>query len=245
MVNIEQELVNLIKVFLCVSDFDVIKNMMVYENDNSKIKIVGISTTVMEHLKGLEELDVDVFVLQYTLDKKKSNDLLEYVLLNKREWRVLPLFQELDSEVIHLLLQYGLQNFLVKPFSFPQLLAAIENEQLQQQTLAAATTVESMASEIMLSLGLPAHLDGFGYIQTSAVYVAKNMDVMHLHMKNVYQQTAKAHHSTAARVEKCIRTAIAFAYRNQPEKICINNCKPTNTQIISYISEKLKLFGNS
>ena len=64
-------------------------------------------------------------------------------------------------------------------------------------------------------------------------------------MNNVYQQTAKAHHSTAARVEKCIRTAIAFAYRNQPEKICINNCKPTNTQIISYISEKLKLFGNS
>lgn len=235
----------MIKVFLCVNDFGVIKNMMDYENESGKIKIVGISTTVMDHLEGLDDLEVDVFVFQYTLDKSKSDALLEYVLLNKRDWRVLPLFQELDSEVIHMLLQYDLQNFLVKPFSFPQLLAAIENEQLQQQTLAAATTVEAMASEIMLSLGLPAHLDGFAYIQTSAVYIAKNMDVMHLHMKNVYQHTAKTHHSTAVRVEKCIRTAIAFAYRNQPEKICINNCRPTNTQIISYISEKLKLFGNS
>lgn len=237
-------LMGLIKVFLCINDFGVIKNMMDYENESGKIKIVGISTTVMEHMEELDTKEVDILVLQFSMDQKKSEHLLDYILVeNKLDIKVLPLFQELDSEVIHILLQYDLQNFLVQPFSFAQLLSAIESEQLQKQAIsAAANTIEAMASEIMLSLGLPPHLDGFPYIQSCAVYIARNVDDVKAQMKQVYHEAAKCHHSTALRVEKCIRTAINFAYRNQPEKICINNCKPTNTQIILYISEKLKLF---
>lgn len=234
----------MIKVYLCINDFGVIKNMMEHENESGKIKIVGISTAVMENMNELDPMDVDILVLQYSMDPGKAKQLMEYILVEKKlDLKILPLFQELDAEVIHILLQYDLQNFLVQPFTFAQLLTAIESEQLKKQSIsAAASTIESMASEIMLSLGLPAHLDGFHYIQSCAIYVARNMENIRVHMKNVYQETAKIHHSTSLRVEKCIRTAINFAYRNQPEKICINNCKPTNTQIILYISEKLKLF---
>lgn len=235
----------LIKVFLCVKDFGVIKEMMEYENESGKIKIVGISTTVLEDMEELEHMEVDMLVLQFAIDYQKAGRLFEYLLMNHQaSMNVLPLFQELDSEVIHLLLQYDLQNFLVQPFTFSQLISAIESQQFHHQTsVAAANTIESSASEIMLELGLPAHLDGFRYIQSAAIYIAKNVPTIRFNLKNVYQETAKQHRSTSLRVEKCIRTAIGFAYRNQPERICVNNCKPTNRQIIVYISERLKLFS--
>ena len=219
--------------------------MMDYENESGKIKIVGISTTVLEDMEEMQNMEVDILVLQFAIDQQKAARMFEYLLLNRHtSMNVLPLFQELDSEVIHLLLQYDLQNFLVQPFTFSQLVSAIENQQFRHQTsIAAANTIETSASEIMLELGLPAHLDGFGYIQSAAIYIAKYVPNIRLNMKNVYQETAKLHHSTSLRVEKCVRTAIGFAYRNQPERICINNCKPTNRQIILYISERLKLFS--
>lgn len=234
----------MIKVYLCINDFGVIKNMMEHDNESGKIKIVGISTTVMENRNELDSLDVDILVLQYSMDPEKAKQLMEYIMVEKKlDLKILPLFQELDAEVIHILLQYDLQNFLVQPFTLAQLQSAIESEHLHKQSIAAAvSTIESIASEIMLSLGLPPHLDGFHYMQSCAIYVARNMEETKVHMKIVYQEVAKIHHSTSLRVEKCIRTAINFAYRNQPEKICIHNCKPTNTQIILYISEKLKLF---
>lgn len=218
--------------------------MMDYENESGRIKIVGISTTVLDDMEELKNMEVDILVLQFAIDQQRACRMFESLLLSQSSMNVLPLFQELDSEVIHLLLQYDLQNFLVQPYTFSQLVAAIENLQFRHQTsIAAANTIESSAIEIMMELGLPAHLDGFSYIQTAAIYIAKNSNEIRANMKLIYQETAKAHRSTSLRVEKCVRTAIGYAYRNQPERICVNNCKPTNRQIILYISERLKLFS--
>lgn len=232
-------------VFLCVREFSIIKEMMEYENRHHTIKIIGISTTVIDNLEELVLLEADVLVLQFSIDQQRCTQLLTDASMHDQlqKMNVLSLFEELDSAIIHILLQHDIQNFLVEPYTFDQLLHAISLEgDKKDMKVAVKWNIESIVSELMLEIGLPAHLQGFGYVRTSAILVARNFIGMRIVMGNVYSETARRHQTTASRVEKSIRTAIQYAYRTQPEKICIYNDKPTSSQIILYISEKIKLY---
>lgn len=233
------------KVFLCVKDFLMIKQMMDIENVFKDVKVVGISTTVLVNSRQLSELQTDVLVLQFSIDKEQATNLLKQISAHAhlQSLKVLCLFKELDSDIIHLLLQHGIQNFLVEPCDMKQFIQAIRLEcdkKASHKTL--AHNIEAFASEIMMDLGLPAHLNGFGYIKTCALLISQNIIGIRIVMGNMYSETARRHHTTATRVEKSIRTAIHYAFRTQPEKICIYNTKPTSSQVILYISEKLKLY---
>lgn len=232
-------------VFLCVKDFLMIKQMMDVESALEEVKIVGISTTVMDNVYQFTELQVDILVLQFSIDKEQATNLLKQISVqtNLQALKVLCLFKELDSDIIHLLLEYGIQNFLIEPCDKKQLMQAIRLEsdkKASQKTV--MHNIETVTSKIMMDLGLPAHLNGFGYIKTCALLVSQNIIGMRIVMGNMYRETARRHHTTATRVEKSIRTAIHYAFRTQPEKICIYNTKPTSSQVILYISEQLKLY---
>lgn len=228
-----------------MEDFLIMKQGMEVETMVGDVNIVGISTTILQQLNQLLELQVDVLILQFSIDKEQASVLLKKIFknVNLQSLKVLCLFKELDSDIIHLLLQYEIQNFLIEPCDTKQLIQAIRIEQDKKVPQKPITcNMEAYVSQIMIDLGLPAHLHGFGYIKTSALLIAQTIIGIRIVMGNIYNETARYHHTTATRVEKSIRTAIHYAFRTQPEKICIYNTKPTSSQVILYISEKLKLY---
>lgn len=231
----------MIKLFLAVNDMMILRRMFDYENE---YKIVGITSTDLRDIVALKDLQPDVLVVQY-------RDVSTLALFGKvygdeelQSMKILPLFPDLDGEVVHLLLQYDIHNFLVEPYDVLQVVEAIRAESKRLELLQGIQhTDETIASMIMEDLGLPVHLKGFSYIRTCAIQVVKSGS-MHMTMGVMYNETARIHKTTAARVEKCIRTAIQFAFRSNPEKICIYNAKPTSSQIIFYISERIHLYDS-
>lgn len=233
-------------VYLCVHDFQLIKDLIACAEHREDINIAGITTTMNEDLENLVDLKIDVFVLQFTSDYVACSRLVSQLSVSEtmKSVQLLALFKELDTDIIHMLLQYDIKNFLLEPYSCDQLLNAIHQESNRKEVDDASKwNMDSIAVRTMHDLGLPIHLNGFEYIKTCALLVSQSYPGRRLVMGNVYQECAKIHGTTSVRVEKSIRTAINYAYRTQPENICVYNDKPTSSQIILYVSEKLKLFS--
>lgn len=110
--------------------------------------------------------------------------------------------------------------------------------------------LEVMITDIMHQIGVPAHIKGYHYLREAIILSIKNTELVNSVTKLLYPTVAKNHGTTASRVERAIRHAIEvawdrgdldvlnayFGYTIQNER-----GKPTNSEFIAMISDKLRL----
>ena len=112
------------------------------------------------------------------------------------------------------------------------------------------TQLEFIITEIMHDLGVPAHIKGYQYIRYSIMLAVKDKDIIGSITKCLYPTVAKKHNTTSSRVERAIRHAIEVAWdRGDVDTlnsyfgytIQNNKGKPTNSEFIAMISDKIRL----
>lgn len=232
------------KIFLCMNDYSMIHEIIEHSASKNAIELVGIATSVPDTIKELKALQTEVLVLQNSINYEKSTQLLEMIQedRNLKDIKVLNVFKDLDVDSVHTLLKFDIQTYLIEPYTVEQLMHAINVEvEVNKVEDSAYENLESFVSHILVNMGVPVHLSGFHYIKTAAILLQESFVGSSRSMKSIYVQTAKQHFTTASRVEKAIRNAISYAYRIDPDKISIHNMKPTNSQLVRIISERLKL----
>lgn len=110
--------------------------------------------------------------------------------------------------------------------------------------------LEIMVTDIMHQIGVPAHIKGYHYLRESIILAVKNSEIINSVTKLLYPTIAKSHATTASRVERAIRHAIEVAWDrgdidvlNSYFGYTIQNQrgKPTNSEFIAMISDKLRL----
>lgn len=110
--------------------------------------------------------------------------------------------------------------------------------------------LEIMITEIIHQIGVPAHIKGYHYLREAIILSIKNSDIVNSVTKLLYPTVAKTYHTTASRVERAIRHAIEVAWDrgdldvlNSYFGYTIQNDrgKPTNSEFIAMISDKLRL----
>jgi two-component system response regulator (stage 0 sporulation protein A) len=110
--------------------------------------------------------------------------------------------------------------------------------------------LEIIISDIMRQIGVPAHIKGYQYLRESIALSIKDPDLMHSVTKILYPTVAKNNKTTASRVERAIRHAIEVAWDRGDVDVLssyfgytIQNSrgKPTNSEFIAMISDKLRL----
>lgn len=231
--------------FVCVQSVSLIQEIMEEISQNSKMNICGIMTDGLPSVELLQRQEVNVCLLEVNIGASKFAGFIEDVRhhMNSEEFCLLCLFKHLDTEIIQVLSKFDIQHFLVEPYTREQLFSALYLEEHRMlQPIMYESEMEINALAIMLDLGLPPHLNGFDYIKTASILNCEASKTEKQTMKVIYSKTAKKYNTTSVRVEKSVRTAIDYAYRKQPEMICIYHTKPTSSQIIHYISEKLRAY---
>ena len=97
---------------------------------------------------------------------------------------------------------------------------------------------------------MPAHIKGYQYLRDGIIMVIEDIDVLNQITKQLYPDLAKKHKTTPSRVERAIRHAIEVAWtRGQVEAVesifgytvNANKGKPTNSEFIAMIADKLRL----
>lgn len=158
----------------------------------------------------------------------------------------------LESELFNV----GASYCFIKPFELnimAERLAQISGwtEQLSiKATDRADSDLEIIISDIMRQIGVPAHIKGYQYLRESIALSIKDPDLMHAVTKVLYPTVAKNNKTTASRVERAIRHAIEVAWDRGDVDVLssyfgytIQNSrgKPTNSEFIAMISDKLRL----
>jgi two-component system response regulator (stage 0 sporulation protein A) len=119
-----------------------------------------------------------------------------------------------------------------------------------RQTERSDSDLEIVISDIMRQIGVPAHIKGYQYLREAITLSIKSPDLMHSVTKVLYPTVAKNNKTTPSRVERAIRHAIEVAWDRGDVDVLssyfgytIQNSrgKPTNSEFIAMISDKLRL----
>lgn len=121
---------------------------------------------------------------------------------------------------------------------------------LKKDNVVTDTQLELIITDIIHEIGIPAHIKGYQYIRYSIMLAIKDESVVGSITKLLYPTVAKKHNTTASRVERAIRHAIEVAWdRGDIDTlnsyfgytIQNNKGKPTNSEFIAMISDKIRL----
>ena len=105
-------------------------------------------------------------------------------------------------------------------------------------------------TEILHQIGVPAHIKGYQYVREAIRLTVENPEMLNSVTKILYPTVAKSFKSTSSRVERAIRHAIEVAWDRGDVDVLssyfgytIQNSrgKPTNSEFIAMISDKLRL----
>ncbi|MEG1705738.1 MAG: sporulation transcription factor Spo0A [Clostridia bacterium] len=160
----------------------------------------------------------------------------------------------------------GATYYVVKPFDMKSLTQRIrdlvcENEvtttniknystENELNSRKANTSLEVRVTNAIHDVGVPAHIKGYQYVREAIMMTVKNEDVINAVTKTLYPNLSKMFDTTPSRVERAIRHAIEVAWnRGQIEvhdkifgyTVNSNKGKPTNSEFIAMIADKLRL----
>ncbi len=110
--------------------------------------------------------------------------------------------------------------------------------------------LEALVTNIIHEVGVPAHIKGYQYLREAIIMVVNDIDVINQITKSLYPQIACKFSTTPSRVERAIRHAIEVAWGRGDQQtvekifgytISASKGKPTNSEFIAMISDKLRL----
>lgn len=110
--------------------------------------------------------------------------------------------------------------------------------------------LERYITDIMLDIGVPAHLKGYHYLRDAILLSGRDMEVVSSVTKLLYPTIAKHFKTTDQKVERAIRNAIEVSWdRGNAEtfeemfgySVLSGKTRPTNSEYIARIADKVRL----
>lgn len=110
--------------------------------------------------------------------------------------------------------------------------------------------LEALVTNVIHEVGVPAHIKGYQYLREAIMMVVNDIDIINQITKQLYPEIANRYKTTPSRVERAIRHAIEVAWgRGQADTvenifgytISAAKGKPTNSEFIAMIADKLRL----
>lgn len=153
----------------------------------------------------------------------------------------------------------GADYYFLKPFDLDILAERISQltgwntagqENIRKVSSDVQGNLEVVVSEIMHQIGVPAHIKGYQYLREAIILSINDSEMMNSVTKLLYPTVAKTFKTTPSRVERAIRHAIEVAWDRGDVDVLssyfgytIQNSrgKPTNSEFIAMISDKLRL----
>ena len=168
----------------------------------------------------------------------------------------------LNDKIVASTKKYGAEYFMLKPINYKTLADRIEmicfdseegpnfSSGNETGTKISETKIEQMVTNVIHEIGIPAHIKGYQYIRYAIMIAIEDLDIMNSVTKDLYPTVAEHFGTTSSRVERAIRHAIEIAWvRGNTEvlnnvfsyTISNNKGKPTNSEFIAMIADKLRL----
>ena len=214
-----------------------------------------------EVLSRIQNEKPDVVIMDLFMTHIDSIGVMRAIRKQKPE--KLPMFvvySSFDSPVLEReVMSAGATYFVLKPFNLSDLAENIVRLSKRQRQRAKggirqigydSNSLELKVTEILHQIGVPAHIKGYHYLRDSIILSIEKPEIINAVTKQLYPTVAKKYEATSSRVERAIRHAIEVAWDRGDVEV-LNSYfgytiqgsrgKPTNSEFIAMISDKLRL----
>ena len=227
-----------------------------FSSNHASIEVRYTASDGDEGLKFLREKeDIDLVILDLVMPKKDGIAVLEEMEKEGIRKDVIVLTSYNNPDTIRKVSEKGANYYLLKPFELPELekrILEVSNSDIKKKGSVNLYKYNLQVSitNILHELGVPSHIKGYQYIRESIMVVYDNPEIVGGITKELYPEVAKKYDTTVSRVERAIRHAIEVSWNRGSwdlmeeifgHSIDIDKAKPTNSEFIVTIADKLKL----
>ena len=244
-----------IRVMLADDNRSLLKLLSDYLGRQPDIELVGTVSDGLEIPRKVIEWSPDLLVLDIIMPRQDGFMALEK--LGERDFpvkpRVIVLTGLARDDFIMRAIRLGASYYMVKPFDLRLLYERIveiagERPEVAPAEPAGEESVDEQITNLFLALGIPANIKGYQYLREAVRMVLDDHDVINRITKELYPAVARRFDTSASKVERAMRHAIAVAWTrgrldavNQMvgSKVFRREDKPTNGEFIALVSDKI------
>jgi len=218
--------------------------------------IMGTANDGEQAIRMITERKPNILVLDLMLAKQDGLSVLKAISNMQHKPVTLATSRFVTDYVASAAANLGVRYLMLKPCDMATLvdrLKEIRSGEAMGQDHSRynnAASIESMVTNVIHEIGVPAHIKGYQYLREAIIIAVEDMDVINAITKVLYPQVAKTFQTTPSRVERAIRHAIEVAWdRGDLDTLqrffgyTVSNTKgkPTNSEFIALIADKLQL----
>lgn len=247
-----------------------IRVLMVDDNENlvAMIKEYFIShlniDVVLEAYDGVQAMEVidrhkddfDVLILDLIMPNKDGLYVLDEMKRKNINKPIIISTSYNAADMIRRVSEYNVNYFILKPFELSDLEKRIlecvnkGNKENSKVINLLHNNLQISVTKLLHELGVPSHIKGYQYIREGIIMLYENPSMIGGITKELYPEIASKFDTTVSRVERAIRHAIEVSWNRGDWKLMeeifghsvdIDKAKPTNSEFIVTISDKLRL----
>ncbi len=243
-------------VFIADNSEEFCKQLTAALHHTQGFQVVGTANDGESALRAICEGKPNVVVLDMMMPKRDGISILKTINTMDAKPVTLATSAFITEYVATAVSDLGVRYLMLKPCDVTAIVERLEElrvtgeHRLTLPRKQEKTSIESMVTNIIHEIGVPAHIKGYQYLREAIIIAVNDMDVINAITKVLYPQVAKTFQTTPSRVERAIRHAIEVAWdRGDLDTLqrffgyTVSNTKgkPTNSEFIALIADKLQL----
>ncbi len=249
---------NKIKVLFIDDNETLVDMVKQYFSSHAVIEVNDVAYNGKDGINLLEKNKYDLVLLDLIMPVMDGVKVLEEAIRKGINTRFIVITSYNSPEIIRKVSGLGIKYFMLKPFE----LSDLEEKILEYSNndVYSKKTIDLYYSDLQLSitkllheLGVPSHIKGYTFIRKGINLIYNDTSLSSAINKELYPIIAKKYDTTPSRVERAIRHAIEVSWNRGDidlmeevfgHSVDYDKAKPTNSEFIVTVADKLKLEHN-
>ena len=232
-------------------------NLKKFLENNEKIQLLNIADNGKDAYRVIIDEVPDIVLIDVILPVMDGFTVIEKTNGN-RSIKKKPIFIVISSMGNQSMVEYacklGVHYYIMKPYNLDSVIHRIFQAMLVRRKAELQIKEKerryAMQTHIIREIGIPAHIKGYQYIREAIMMTVNDINLLNYITKLLYPTIAKKYKTTSSSVERAIRHAIEVAWNKGHidvledmfgYTISAGKGKPTNSEFIALIADKLRL----
>jgi len=245
-----------IKLLMIDDNIQLIEAVSEYFNKDKNIEVAYKAYDGKEGIELIEKEkdNFELIILDLIMPNKDGLYVLEQMKTRNIDKNVIVATSYNAMEVIREVSEYGVNYYILKPFDLEDLekrILDICNKNYEKRSIdIKRNNLNVSITKILHELGIPSHIKGYQYIREGIGIIYERPETIGGITKELYPELANKFDTTVSRVERAIRHAIEVSWNRGSwdlmeeifgHSVDIDKAKPTNSEFIVTIADKLRL----
>ena len=246
---------NKIRALLIDGEDKTVNEVKKYFSSSTVVEVEYFASDGMEGINLLKKYhdEIDVVIMDTLLSKKDGLSVLEELSNMEHKFKTILTCSARNNIVFSRMDDYDIDYILLKPYN-PKDLENVINSIFNKNIINENSNLENRITKMLHSLGIPSHIKGYQYIRESILLIYRNPYIVGGITKELYPTVADKYRTTSSRVERAIRHAIEVSWNRGDydymeelfgHSVDYDRAKPTNSEFIATVADKLRLDLNS